>query len=280
MADHASSTVLFQHGLSSGAKLVIYLILSAALLIIDVRFHALHWLRSGAQTLIYPLQMAESAPTLAVERMGAFFVRQGDLLAENQQLHSQAAQWQIDRQALQQLRAENAHLRILLKLSNQTQFSSHAAEIIGLNRDPYRDLLTINRGTSAGIKPGSAVVDEHGLLGQVTETWPLTSQVTLITDKNQSVAVQIQRTGEHAVMFGTGDAAELRYLPHSTDIRPGDTLITSGLDGVLPAGINVARVVRVDNRSTSAFDQIDCTPTARVDREDQVLVIDTLPSQP
>ena len=279
MAEHPSNPALFPHGLTPGARLVICLLASILMLTLDARYHSLFWLRAAANSLIYPLEALEQAPVSAFGKMTAFFVKQGNLLTENRQLRAQAVRWQLEKQQLHQLSAENKHLRALLALHNRTGVASQAAEIVSISRDPYQPVITLDRGSLSGTQAGSAVMDESGLVGQITRSYPLTSEVTLITDKDQSVPIRIQRTGEYAVMFGTGHGTELRYLPHSTDIRPGDLLVTSGLGGVFPAGIDVARVSSIDNRSARAFDIVDCQPLAAIDREQQVLIL-KMPSLP
>ena len=126
----------------------------------------------------------------------------------------------------------------------------------------------------SGIEPGQAVIDELGVLGQVTRSFPLTSEVTLLTDKDQAIPVEVQRSGLRAVLAGAGAGAmELRFLPTNADVQPGDTLVTSGLDGVYLPGLPVARVAKIDRDNSFAFARIACDPLAGVERHGQVLIL-------
>jgi rod shape-determining protein MreC len=108
----------------------------------------------------------------------------------------------------------------------------------------------------------------------VTRVFPLTSEVTLLTDKNQAIPVQVARNGLRAVLAGAGSGAmELKFLPANADVQPGDTLVTSGLDGIYIPGLPVAKVASIDRDNSFAFARIECTPLAGVERHGQVLVL-------
>jgi rod shape-determining protein MreC len=184
-------------------------------------------------------------------------------------------------QRYQDLTLENNRLRALLGAQSRTPLHTQLAEIIGIPRDPYLRLVTLNRGSQQGVTAGTAVIDETGLIGQITQVYPYSSEVTLLTNKDQSVPVMVQRTGQRAVLFGTGidDTVEIRYLPHSTDVRAGDLITTSGIDGVYPSGLSVARVTQIDLSSSRAFAHIICKPLAAIDRNRLVLIV-TSPTTP
>ncbi|MEQ1669173.1 MAG: rod shape-determining protein MreC [Sulfuriferula sp.] len=271
---------LFPHGISAGARLIIYLLLSIAIVIADVRFHALDKFRAGMNTLIYPLTELVQTPYLTYEKVTGFFVRHGQLQRDNQALQQRFIRYSATLQRYQELEQENQHLRALLGAQNRTPLQTQLAEIITIPRDPYLRQVTINRGSQQGVQAGTAVIDEAGLLGQVTKVYPYTSDITLLINKDQSVPVAVQRTGQRAVLFGTGidDTVEIRYLPHSADVRAGDLIITSGIDGIYPSGLAVAKVTQIDLSSSRAFAHIICKPLAAVDRNRQVLVVN--PSKP
>lgn len=263
---------LFPHGLSAGAKLLLYLLFSILLITADARFHTLSLLRSASNALLYPIQSAAQTPWLMTRQINTFFTRQELLLAENQQLRQQSARFQLDAWQLQRALQENQQLRALLALRNRQTMSSHAAEILSIPRDPYQRQITIDTGSQAGIHSGSIAIDDSGLIGQVTQVYPFSSQIALISNKDQTTPVQIQRTGEHAILYGTGNGIELRYLPNHADIHRGDILITSGLDGLYPPGLPVARITDAQN-SNQPFARIDCYPLSNIDRHNHVLII-------
>ncbi len=190
------------------------------------------------------------------------------LRAKNLQLSQQANQ-------VAELGAENGHLRALLQLSQRSTTQSTPAEIQYDTRDPFTQKVVIGRGSQQGINNGSPVVNEDGVIGQVTRVFPLQSEVTLLTDKDQAVPVQIVRTGLRSVIYGTpkGDSLDLRFVPISADVLAGDELVTSGLDGVYPPGLPVAKVVRVDKQADTAFARVICVPVAQVRGARQLLVL-------
>jgi rod shape-determining protein MreC len=149
------------------------------------------------------------------------------------------------------------------------------AEIAYDTRDPFTQKVIIDHGSGAGIQPGAPVVNENGVIGQVTRVYPLQAEVTLLTDKDQALPVQLVRTGIRSVIYGTpgGDGLDLRFVPISADVKVGDQLVTSGLDGVFPAGLPVARVVRVDRKTDTAFTRVLCEPVSPIHGERQVLVL-------
>lgn len=268
---------LFPHGISAGARLIIYLLLSITVIVADVRFHTLDKFRASMNTLIYPLTELVQAPYLTYEKISGFFIKHVQLQRDNNALQQRFISYSATLQRYQDLEQENQHLRALLGAQSRTPLHTQLAEIIAIPRDPYLRQVTINRGSQQGIKAGTAAIDEAGLLGQITQVYPYTSTITLITNQDQSVPVAVQRTGQRAVLFGTGidDTVEIRYLPHSTDVRTGDLIITSGMDGIYPSGLAVAKVTQIDLSSSRAFAHIICKPLAAVDRNRQLLIINT-----
>jgi rod shape-determining protein MreC len=134
-----------------------------------------------------------------------------------------------------------------------------------------------------GLETGQAVIDDLGVVGQITRVFPLTSEITLLTDKNQAIPVKVARNGLRAVLAGAGSGAmELKFLPANADVRPGDTLLTSGLDGIYLPGLPVAKVTSIDRDNSFSFARIECAPVAGVERHGQVLVLGkrTLPAPP
>lgn len=270
-----SPLALFPHGLSAGSKLLIYLLLSIAMITADTEFHALHRFRSAMNVLLFPVQTFVQTPWLTYNRITGFFVKQAQLQRENSALRQSFIQYSLAMQRYRMLAQENERLRVLLGMQQRSPLSTELAEILSVPRDPYQRQVTINRGSRAGLQSGEAVIDEAGLLGQLTQLSPYSSEVTLLTNKDQSVPVLLPRTGLRTIVFGTGldGLMEIRYLPHNADVRAGDLLVTSGLDGVYPAGLAVAKVVQIDPGGSGAFANILCKPVAAVDRNRQVLVV-------
>jgi rod shape-determining protein MreC len=154
--------------------------------------------------------------------------------------------------------------------------------VLNASRDPYSHKIFINAGAQHGIAPGSPVADESGLVGQVTRVHPLLSEVTLITDQDQAIPVQVVRSGLRAIAFGGGPSGtlELRFMASTAEIQNGDQLATSGIDGTYPAGLPVATVTRIERDAELSFTRVVCKPAAGVDRGRYVLVLSDPTARP
>jgi len=266
---------LFRQGPSAFARLVFFVVLSLALLVADVRFKALDIMREVLAAGLYPLQRIALAPRDLF--VGATTQAQGNaqLRSDNAQLRAKNLQLSLNANTVATLSAENARLRALLQLAPQVGARAVPAEVQYDAHDPFTQKIIINRGASQGIGNGSPVVTEDGLLGQVTRVFPWQAEVSLLTDKDHAVPVEIVRTGLRSVAYGTlgGYLLDLRFVPVSADVMVGDELVTSGLDGVYPQGLPVAKVVRIDRVSDTEFMHIDCVPLAIARSARQMLVL-------
>lgn len=274
---------LFKQGPSALARLVCFVALALGLLVVDSHYNALERVRNIIGTALYPVQRLMLLPRDAVLGVAGFFTTEDQLHAENRLLRSRNLQLSVQAQHNDQLASENQHLRQLLDLRQRLPVPAIPAEIEYDTADPFTQKVVIDRGSQQGIKAGAPVVTEQGLLGQVTRVFLLQSEVTLITDKDQAVPVQVVRSGVHSVVYGgvRGGMLDLRFIPLSVDVKPGDKVITSGLDGVYPAGLAVAQVARVDRQSDTAFLRVLCQPVAQLRSQRQVLVLQyTNPAPP
>jgi rod shape-determining protein MreC len=266
---------LFKQGASARAKVTLFALISIGLLVVDSRLQTLTVIRQVVGTALYPLQVAAMWPRDAAFAIGDYFVSLNSLEHENRQLkQQQIANGQTLQQA-QQLRAENAQLRRLLGASEQLPVKSLMSEILYDARDAFTRKIVLNRGTQHGVSPGQPVIDDIGVIGQVTRVFPFTAEVTLLTDRDQAIPVQVVRSGLRSVAYGRGQSGvlDLRFMPVNADIKKGDVLVTSGIDGVYPAGLSVAKVVDVEHKSNDAFARILCQPSAGIDRNRQLLIL-------
>ncbi|MFT4063401.1 rod shape-determining protein MreC [Paraburkholderia sp.] len=266
---------LFKQGPSALARLVFFVVLAIALLISDARFQTLEIVRGVLGAGLYPLQRAALVPRDIFMGAADLAVTSATLRSENEKLRAKDLLLSQQANTAASLAAENGHLRALLQLSQHLTTQSLPAEIQYDTRDPFTQKVVIGRGAQQGIQNGSPVVNEDGVIGQVTRVFPLQAEVTLLTDKDQAVPVEILRTGLRSVIYGTpkGDSLDLRFVPISADVQAGDELVTSGLDGVYPPGLPVAKVVRVDKQADTAFARVVCQPVAAVRGARQLLVL-------
>jgi len=275
----------FKTGPTPLSRLLIFSALSLAFLVADVRFNYLASLRHVASVIIYPLQRIAAAPSSIARRIGDFFVTHGSLREDNARLVRENFDYGVLLQQLKALQEENAQLRNLLAVRERLPFDLIAAEVLYAARDPFSRKVIIDRGFQHEVRPGQPVVDNRGVVGQVTRAYPWLAEVTLVTDKGQFVPVQNLRNGLRAVLGGTGSdgTLELRFIPLNADYQNGDELVTSGIDGVYPPGLPVARVTNVERSAEQLFARIICTPLGGVASHAQVLVVNShteLPSRP
>ncbi len=265
----------FKTGPTPFARLLIFAVLSLAFLVADVRFNYLDALRQVAAVAVYPLQRIAAAPASIARRIGDFFTTHGSLRGDNARLRRENFENAALALQLKALQAENRQLRELLGARRRLDIELAAAEVLYAARDPFSRKVVIDRGSQQDVRPGQPVVDDRGLVGQVTRVYPWLSEVTLVTDKGQFVPVQNVRNGLRAVLSGTGSdgALELRFIPLNADFRNGDELVTSGIDGVYPPGLPVARVAEVERSADQIFARITCTPLAGVANHTHLLVV-------
>lgn len=265
----------FKTGPTPLARLLIFATLSLALLVADARFRYLELLRQIAAVVVYPLQRIAAAPADIARRAGEFFVTHGALREENARLHQEQLAHALVLQQHKALEAENAQMRALLGARERIASKVTLAEVLYTARDPFSHRIIIDRGRQHDVRGGQPVIDEIGVVGQVTRAYPWLSEITLITDKDQLVPVLNVRNGLRAVLAGTGDATalELRFVPLNADFQNGDRLVTSGLDGVYPPGLPVAEISNVQRDASYPFARISCRPLAGVNRSTQVLVV-------
>ncbi len=266
---------LFKQGASARAKMLLFALIAVALLMADARFRALAVIRQAVGVALYPLQVVAMLPRDALFASSDYFTTLSTLKEENRQIREQQVLNAQQLQQSRQLMAENAYLRKLLEASERVQLKTVMSEILYDARDPFSRKVIIDRGDRHGIKAGQPVIDDLGVVGQVTRVFPFTSEVTLLTDKDHAIPVQVLRSGVRSVAYGSGQTGELelRFMASNADIQKGDVLTTSGIDGVYPAGLAVATVVSVDTKTSDAFARILCRPTAGVSRHRQLLVL-------
>jgi rod shape-determining protein MreC len=271
----------FRQGPSALTKLAFFSALALFLMVADTRFEFARPLRAAVATALLPVQRVLNVP-VQLWQGGADYLRglSGALASEK------AAQEQLARQAEkatrgERLERENERLRGLLELRPTLQVRSIAAEVLYEAADPFSRKLFIDRGATQGVVLGAPVVGPDGVLGQVTRVFPLSAQVTLLIDKDAAIPVLNARTLARSAAFGGagGDAMELRYMAANADVQVGDELMTSGVDGVYPSGLSVARVMAVERRAESGFARILLAPSASADGVRHVLVLEPLALQ-
>jgi len=268
----------FRQGPSALTKLCFFSAVALFLMAADSRFRVTEPLRAAFSTMLYPLQRALLVPAESIADGRAWFAG-----LANAKEGEQAARLDLARQAeramrTEQLQQENVRLRALLELRPSLSVRSQAAELLYEAADPYSRRVIIDRGVTHNVMLGSPVINESGVLGQVTRVYLQSSEVTLLTDRDAAIPVLNQRSGARSAAFGGALGAagllEMRFMAGNADVQAGDVLTTSGVDGVYPPGLRVATVQSVDRKVDSGFARIALKPAALPDGVRHVLVLE------
>jgi len=280
--DSTQSLPFFNRGPSPAVRLVFFTLLSLLLLFIDARYRYLESTRGALSVLVSPIQRLATLPGILWQETSDFLATQHRLVQDNLALHLQHERDAAQLLQLQSLQQENRQLRNLLELPQRTELTAQAAELVYAERDVFKRKALVNKGMNAGVQVGQIVMDDVGIIGQVTRVYPWLAEVTLITEKDHAVPVLVLRNGLRSVVFGAGDTSQLalRYMPISSDVQEGDVLVTSGIDGLYPPGLPVARVVKIERDPAYPFARIACLPIAGVDRHHHLLILSGLPKLP
>ncbi len=269
------SLKLFRHGPTLELRLFVLAFLALALLIVDARWSTLEPVRQGISVLLYPFQRIMLAPRDGVERVKGWIDAANETHYEKEAIQRQRIELAQMATHAAQLAAENEQLRRLLNVPDTVTQPSVAVEVLFEPTSAFNHHLVFNKGSSSGIRPGMPVIDEGGVVGQIVRVTPFTAEAALITDDKLSVPVQILRNGLRFIAFGGGPDGmlEVRYLTAGADIKPGDELVTSGIGGLFPAGLSVAKVERVQRDSATGFAMALATPLAHPERHRHFLVL-------
>jgi len=266
----------FKQGATPLHKLIFFTTLSVLLMFCDVRWQLTLPLRSVLSLILTPAQWLSRQPQLLSAGAVDFFEDRELAQSREQQNRAALLAQSLHASQVDQLLLENRQLRDLLALMQRVSTPSLAAQVIYDAADPFTRRVIMDKGSVNGIELSSPVMDEEGIVGQVTRVYPLVSEVTLIIDKDNSIPVLNNRTGARGVAFGESSGApllELRYMAANADIQENDILSTSGVDGVYPPGVPVARVIKIERTADSMFARILCQPLGRAQGVRQVLVL-------
>lgn len=268
----------FKQGPSALSKLMVFSALALLLMVADARFKITQPVRSAVAMVLFPIQWLAMRPVLAARYAGDYFTGLHSAKTTEEEARRKLILQAQRANQVEQLTLENAQLRKQLELRARLTTPSIAAEVLYDAADPYTRRVIIDKGMAQGIEPGSPVIDESGVLGQVTRVHPLISEVTLVTDREQAIPIVNTRTGNRGIAYGDAGAhgtggLELRYMAANADVQAGDLVTTSGVDGVYPPGIPVAKVEKVERRPDSAFARISMHPQALVGGARHVMVL-------
>jgi rod shape-determining protein MreC len=270
----------FKQGPTSFSKLLLLCALALFLMVADKRFEFGKIVRASLATALNPVVTMVLKPVAILQDSFKYLDTLNSVKLAEEEAHKKLLLLSQRANQVETLALENSRLRQLLSLKETLSTPAQAAEVLYDATDPYSRKIIVNRGSMHAVQLGSPVIDELGVLGQVVRVFPLTSEVAMIIDREQTTPVLNTRTGVRSVAYGnpsaSGDVLELRFISGNADVLAGDVLTTSGVDGVYPAGLLVAKIEKVERRADSGFAKIICAPKANVLGAKHVMILNPL----
>ncbi len=271
----SDSRPIIGHGPALGARFFFLAIASIALMVFDHRGGYMEVTRSWLQTAVNPLYTVVQMPGQLWGWLTGSFSDRSRLRTENLQLSEELRAARVKLLRFDALTEENRRLRAIRNASQGMGERTLIAEIAGVDVDPYRHRVRINKGRRDGVFKGQPVLDAFGIVGQVTRVDEIGAEIILISDNEHATPVQVNRNGIRSIAVGTGDIHRLSlpFLTIESDVKTDDLLVSSGLDGIFPAGYPVATITKVERDPSATFAVVEARPLAQLDRSREVLLL-------
>ncbi len=263
------------HSQALGVRFLILAGLSIVLLVVDHRGDHLDTVRRAVGATVYPLRLLVDAPVSAWRWISQATSSRNALQLENSRLNAERLLTYSRLQRYAALQAENSRLRAMLDATEDVPNEVRVAKIMSVSANPFRHVLVINKGSRDGVYDGQAMIDAHGIVGQIIDTGLMSAQGILISDPDHALPVEVNRNGLRTIAVGTGqyDRLDLPFLANNADIKEGDLLVTSGLGGEFPAGYPVAVVETVTRIPQEPFADVSATPEAALNQVRELMLI-------
>lgn len=270
-----SAPPLFKQGIPALAKLIACLVISMILMMLDFQIKSLDFIRNQANAVLRPFEQLMLMPSSMISGGSDYLSSRSTLEKENEVLKSRQAELSLLANQSALLAVENQNLRSLLDLQKKVTFKTIPAEILFNPPNPISQRVVINRGENQGLRLGSPIANDMGILGQVVRLYANSAEVSLLEDRDFAVPVLVARNGLRAAVVGSGrgQLLQLRYLPVASDLEVGDILLTSGVDGVYPPGFAVAVITKIERNLDQNSANVFCSPIAEVNRHLQALAL-------
>ena len=245
------------------------------LMVLDIRYHATDQVRSFIQHVLHPVQILVSQPGRILSSIGDDLVMMKSMKQTIIEQQNSIKDLTLLSSNSENLESENKNLRKLLRLQEQSPYQTLAAEIIYNPINPSSQKLVISRGKNDGVLLGMPVANDMGIVGQVVRLYDNVSEVALLEERDATIPIMVSRNAQRGVIFGAGRAAplELRFVSNFGDLDVGDSLSTSGIDGVFPPGIPVAIITKIERAIDNSGAQISCRPLADLNSSKHVMVL-------
>jgi rod shape-determining protein MreC len=258
-----------------GATFLTLAIAAIALMVADQRYDQLTRVRAWLSAAVYPVQVVVDLPFRAWDWVSGSFADRSRLRQENLELTARLRLANLQLQRFAALEDENRRLRDMRENSAGVAERVLVASILNVDLDPFRHRVLLDKGAADGVFKGQAVLDADGIFGQVAQVHAKTAEVILISDAEHAIPVQSNRSGLRTIAVGTGDSKRLSlpFVTVEADLKQGDLLLSTGMGGVFPPGYPIAEVTQVVRNASTTFALVDARPTARLDRDREVLLV-------
>jgi rod shape-determining protein MreC len=258
-----------------GAGLFFLGLVSVGVMMLDHRANYLETVRLWMGAAASPVYTVVQAPGQVWSWLTGSFADRTELRLENAELSEQLRVARVKLLQFDSLREENVRLRAVREASAGVGGRTMIAEIMRVDVDPFRHRVRINKGVDDGVFRNQPVLDAFGIVGQVVQVDKYSATIILISDAEHAIPVQVNRNGIRSIAVGAGDLGKLSlpYMTVESDVKSGDLLVSSGLDGIFPAGYPVARVSKVERNSADTFALVEAKPLAQLDRDREVLLL-------
>lgn len=274
---------VFARGLSLPVRLAFVLVLSLGAMIIDTKVENFATARTYLNSMVSPLQYIANLPGAMLSWSADRFTSRQQLLADNEELTNQVTLMSEQLQRFRILEQENKNLRKLLDAPVRDSMHKMITELMAVDTNPYSHQIVINKGAIDGVFVSQSVLDDSGIVGQISEVGTTNSRVLLISDVTHGIPIRIERNNVRFIAVGDGslDSMQLQHVPHSADIEIGDVIVSSGLGEVFPEGYPVGTISKIVRNESRPFAEVTATPLAKLDRIKYLLLLwpqETAPS--
>jgi len=266
---------MFSSGPSLPNRLVLSLLLSVALILFDHKLDGFGTTRVYLNSLVSPLQYLANLPGQMLNASASRFVSHERLFNDNAKLTHDAIVMNGQLQRLIFLQQENDRLRSLLNSPVQDNTRKIVAELMAVDNNPYSHQIVINKGAINSVFEGQPVLDDKGIVGQIMQVSSTNSRVLLIADVTHAIPVRVARNNVRLIASGSGSLDELliQHVAHSSDLKIGDILLSSGLGNIFPEGYPVATIISIVRDESRPFSQVRAKPIAQLDRLKYLLLL-------